>query len=191
MRQADRRKEVSLILQQERNLDPTKCREVLEKAFANRPYPGDDNIGRSGDYEGQQVADYFKGKDWRQINLETLLRDRQVDSHAAFALMTPEGCRYYLPAFLLMALEPNSEIVDSLMSDLTAPDPNDPEKGGWFYWLHRRAEGLTADERAAVIYTLRCLSERYDREEYPYNPAKKALESYWDRLEPPSHPTMS
>ncbi|HYV43976.1 MAG TPA: DUF6714 family protein [Myxococcaceae bacterium] len=184
---------MSLILLQEPNVDPTKCKEMLEKAFANRPYPGDDNIGREGDDDGQDVANYFKGKDWRQINLETLLREYQGDSHAAFAVMTPEGARYYLPAFLLMALERDSEIDDSLMFFLTAPDPNDPERGGWFDWVRRRAEGLSADERAAVIYTLRCLAERYDRQSlpgYPRNPARKALESYWDRLDP-SHPTMS
>jgi len=180
-----------MILHQEWNLDPTKCRGMLEKAFANRPYPGDDRIAvkddRYPDYEGHQIAAFFKGKDWRQVTLEWLLHGNQVDSHAALTFMTPEGFRYYLPAFLLMSLEPYSEVDDSVMFNLTAPDPNDTERLNWF---HSRIDGLSADERAAVIFTLRCLAEKYDRENYPSNYAKEALESYWDRASPP-HPTMS
>jgi hypothetical protein len=162
-------------------MDPVKCREMIGKAFANRPYPGDDNIGarndRYPDYEGHGVARFFRGKDWRQITLETLLHEYQGDAGATVTFMVPEGFRYYLPAFLLMALEPESELDDSVMLNLTAPGLHDTAMVDRF---RARVEGLSADERAAVICTLRCLAERYDREGYPYNPAKEALESYWE-----------
>jgi len=105
------------------------------------------------------------------------MHDYSGDASATIAFMAPEGFRYYLPAFLSMSLDLNSEIVDSVMYNLTPPDPH---KTDFLDWFRSRVEGLSADERAAVIYTLRYLSAQYDREDYPYNPAREALERYWD-----------
>lgn len=147
----------------------------------HRPYPGDNKIAvtneRYPDYEGHQVAHFFRGRDWRQVALETLLNEYHGDPHATMSFMLDEGFCYYLPAFLLMALDPQGgEIADSLVFALTAPEQH---AGKDFDRFCARMERLSTDERAAVICTLRCLVELYDRDGLPINPAKVAWQRYW------------
>ncbi len=158
------------------------CQKLIRAAFANRPYPGDDKIGirddRYPDYEGHRVANYFRGKDWSQITLKTLYQEYQGDAGASHNFMVPEGFCYYLPSFLLMALEPEGEdIAFPLAHHLIAPDAHETEALARF---RARVERLSADERAAVTCTLRCLADRYGREGLPDNPARVALERYWE-----------
>lgn len=160
----------------------TDCRELIRSAFAHRPYPGDNKIAvtneRYPDYEGHQVANFFKGRDWRRVALETLLNEYQGDPHATMSFMFDEGFCYYLPAFLLMALDPQGgEIADSLVFALTAPEQH---AAGDFDRFRARMERLSTEERAAVICTLRRLVELYDRDGLPINPAKVALQRYWE-----------
>ena len=75
---------------------------LIEAAFANVPYPGDDNITRCpyNCAECRRVADYFKGKTWTGHAAEEL---RAL--HIALSLFTPEAFQYFfLPAFMLVSL---------------------------------------------------------------------------------------
>lgn len=163
-------------------MEPKECRDLIGTAFASRPHPGDENIAhtdrRYPDYEGHRISDFLRGKTWQQITSETLLQDYQGDPRGPLFFTTDDGFRYYLPAFLLMALDPQGEeITDSLVFALTAPGKHKEEDLQRF---HERMEKLTSDERAAVICTLHYLVEWYDREGLPDNPARDALRSYWE-----------
>jgi len=152
------------------------------KAFANRPHPGDDRIAASDprypDYEGHRVSAFFRGKDWRDVSLASLRDGYSGDVTATLHFMTDEGLLYYLPAFLLMALEPEAaELVETLSFVLTDPQPESGE-GSRF---RARMAGLSPEEKAAVASVLRFLAHAYDREGDPVNPARTALRSYWER----------
>src|SRR5215203_3227293 len=85
----------------------TKSQEIqeIQDAFAQRPYPGDDNIAlRRSDcpgYEGEEVWEIYRGKDWREI----LQAGRELDLSSSLSFLTFEGFVYYLPAFLTLALD--------------------------------------------------------------------------------------
>lgn len=161
---------------------------MIENAFAKRPYPGDDSIAdadrRYPDYEGHRVSAFFRGKTWREVSLRSLLDGYPGDPTACLRFMLDEGFRYYLPAFLLMALDPQAaEITEPLCFALTDPGlqaGKESQAGEDARRFRARMAALSAEERAAVAGVLRYIADRYDRAGDPGNPAQDALRSYWE-----------
>ncbi len=76
-------------------------RELIENAFADVPYPGDDNIADHQDcLECDDVRAFFRGKSWRQLKFPEL-----QDFHGALPLLTVEAFHYFLPGFMLACLD--------------------------------------------------------------------------------------
>jgi hypothetical protein len=79
------------------NPEVARLRERLERAFADRPYPGDDAIGttdsRYPDYEGHRVGAFHRGRDWRTFTVRQLLDGYAGDVSACLAFMAPDGWR--------------------------------------------------------------------------------------------------
>jgi hypothetical protein len=76
-------------------------KQTIETAFANVPYPGDDNITRCSYHcaECRRIAEFFKSKTWSDLTLEDLRAH-----HVALSLFTPEAFHYFLPAFMLASM---------------------------------------------------------------------------------------
>jgi hypothetical protein len=74
----------------------------IEVAFANVPYPGDNNITHCPYHcaECRRVAEYFKGKQWTGYPIEELR-----NNNVALSLFTPEAFQYFLPAFMLASID--------------------------------------------------------------------------------------
>ena len=106
----------------------------IKSAFARRPYPGDENIVFQridcGGHESAETEDFFRGKDWRSLVL-TPENHANGAAPGLNAYMTPEATAYFLPAFLLLALDLSGDadnpeleaMVDSLCFMLTRPSP--------------------------------------------------------------------
>ncbi len=80
---------------------------LVRTAFANVPYPGDDNIAYAeADYnwEPARMAAFFKGKRWQELDWPTL-QTYGGDASACLSFMTTEAFRYYLPAYMLIAID--------------------------------------------------------------------------------------
>ena len=160
---------------------PADIRQQVVRAFAHRPYPGDDRIAagdeRYADYEGHRVAAFFRGKDWREISYASLLNDYQGDASAALHFMLDDAARYYLPAFLLMAMDPEADdMAEHVSFVLTDPGPADAALSERF---HARVAGFTSAEKAAIRAVLRYLADQDARRGEPVGPAAAALDSYW------------
>ncbi|WP_422404056.1 DUF6714 family protein [Pseudomonas sp. GZD-209] len=80
-------------------------RKVVEAAFKKENPPGASEIISSLHLEPLQIKDYFTGKRWWDITLQGLFDDYVGDSSACLTFMAPAGVEYYLPAYLLMAVE--------------------------------------------------------------------------------------
>lgn len=111
----------------------------IGKAFAERAYPGDDRIAMMRPeccgYEGNGVAEYFRGRDWRSISFEAMFRAPDSPLGSIPSFLTVEGFAYYLPAFLIIALDIDPAdtsllaqhhytFVQSLCFHLKRPSPN-------------------------------------------------------------------
>lgn len=95
-----------------------RIEQQIESAFADTPYPGDDLIGKS---TADDVVRAFRGTHWRDLPLKQII-DYGMDLQA----LTPEGFRFYLPAFLLALLRYYGQVNTlpiSLMHSLAPPDP--------------------------------------------------------------------
>jgi hypothetical protein len=100
-----------------------KMRQVEQKirdAFPSHKYPGDWNIvydNTSHHLECEDIRKAFQGKLWDTIDAEFLLSWHQSD----LTFMSPRGFRYYLPAYLITALdyEGADMIPFNVMSSLT------------------------------------------------------------------------
>ena len=179
-------------------------RHEIERAFAEREYPGDDRIADSDpryeSYEGHAIAAFHRGKPWHEIALRHLLDDYAGDPTACLALMTPEGWRYYLPAYLLMALDwkESDAVGDAVVGALTHPRARvesftrvandlglEPEEvlAKHSERFEARMSGLSADELAAVRAVLEYLAELVEATNAPFqaqlqNGPREALDSW-------------
>ncbi len=89
--------------------------------FADALYPGDGGIGYNlDDWEGAAVNRDFKGYHWREVPRDTL-----ADHHYDLTFFSPEGRRFYLPAYMIAALDDFYEIHDPVIYNLT------PDRGSW------------------------------------------------------------
>jgi hypothetical protein len=138
-----------------------ELRQLVEAAFAETKYPGDDRLvyDNSRDHlECNEVAAAFKGKHWKQISLETLRHHS-----AGIFFFTPEAYRFYLPAYLLAAALHYDEadtISDSVVFSLIPPsDAKDAQS-----YLHR-VEGFTTTQRKAIKRFLEFLKQQHPQDD--------------------------
>lgn len=177
------------------------CLEV-QSAFANTPYPGDDQL--CGSNQGDEPAEYameLRGLRWQSVHPELL-----ASCSAALSFLSDAGFRYFLPAFLLSDLhgyESNAEPVFYLTHDLTVSlgKPNyrvteedleavlgkerlaflrrfEPDAGkfDWRNYAVSRFEAFTRPERLAII---RYLEHRAAIDDYDAPGIEAALAGYW------------
>jgi hypothetical protein len=192
-----------------------RLRAAIAAAFSARPYPGDDRIAtrhpRYEDYEGHAVARFHAGKRWPEITLDHLRTGYAGDPTACLAFMTPEGWRYYLPAYLTLALdwEAADAIGDAVVSNVTHPrapamaealarvardlgQPREEMLRAHAARFEARVAGLSPAEAEAIRAVLGYLARRIDAAHAALGPpgralpnhARDALESWWEPPEP-------
>jgi hypothetical protein len=183
---------------------PASARSRVELAFAERPYPGDERIADSDpryeDYEGHAVTAFHRGKTWKEITLRHLVDEYAGDPTACLAFMTPGGWRYYLPAYLLIALQPEEadSIGEAVVGNVTHPRARiapftrvaidlglEPETvlAAQSKRFVERISGLTAMELEAVRAVLEWLAAWADARDDRFtrvspNLAREALDSW-------------
>lgn len=176
---------------------PEAVLDAIDAAFGTAPYPGDDRIaGRfpSCPDEYAYVATYFKGKHWREITLKGLREEYPGPPDACLSFMSSEAFRFYLPAYMWIAVEAYEAadvVAEAAVFALTpprederlfkiaeqaggpGPNPFSPEqvrkRHSW--WLER-VSGLTGAQRRAVIVFLQSIDQshgsRFSREALDY-----------------------
>jgi hypothetical protein len=142
----------------------------IQDAFAGRPYPGDGEIALRRpsfpQYEGEEVWERFRGRDWREIL--RIGQARELDLSGSMAFLTLKGFVYYLPAFLTLALDVDGpfEVGESLVFKL------------WSF-PEEVAALLAPAEKRAVVHVLEHLARVYDERNPVRNNARVALDHYW------------
>lgn len=98
----------------------SKVREVIEKAFADVPYPGDDEVVFVGveDPEMIEGIDRLRGKHWPEVTPAMIKECRNC-----FLFLPIKAFHFYLPSFMLEYLtwEGDREPEELLISILTRP----------------------------------------------------------------------
>lgn len=118
--------------------------------------------------ECTDLEELLRGCDWRSVDRELAERLEQD-----LPLMGPHTFRALLPAFLLAALDAQSDVGEFLGYSLEPSDFNTP-----------RFEGLHQAQGAAVLAFLRLDLEDCERSNPVYaDGPRRAIEEYWCRFE--------
>ncbi|MFY0563591.1 DUF6714 family protein [Archangium lansingense] len=119
-------------------------RQQLEAAFADAPYPGDDHIGYdTEDWESAELVRAFKGKHWKELT------PAELQYHSS-SFLSSEGFRYYLPAYLLAALEDHGNLMPHTVYGLTLPAGSSSGEQRLRAWQLERFEQLSPAQKHAV-----------------------------------------
>lgn len=163
--------------------EAARLKEEIQEAFADVPYPGDDQLVTHTDYfERDAIKTFFKGKDWRDINIEWLSHEYPQDPSACLGFMTPQAFRYYLPAYLLVSIDnlPESDVTpETTVWALTAPETPGPDMDRFV----ARMDGLTKRQAQAIKSFLEFRKAEYADDPEHRNDPIIALERYWNKVE--------
>jgi hypothetical protein len=120
----------------------------IEHVFANAARPLAGNLFE-GDSEG--ADELFRAREWHD------LRSSELDYHSfALRVFSPAAFAYYLPAFMIAALENESLGLADVLIDCLSPPSNNPSRPSFA----RRWSCLTQQQQAAVIAFMQHFSHR-------------------------------
>lgn len=152
-----------------------QLKQQVEEAFASVPYPGDERIAYAPDaWECEELNADFRGLHWKSVPRDVLRR--HSDDLALFSI---DGFLFFLPAYLLAALDDFWDVRGFVLSHLTPPEESEGGSEAWTSSL-RRFEHLTPAQKHAVRACL-----EYFRDEAPGDVSRahvsQALARYWGR----------
>ena len=182
---------------------------IIEEAWRDIPYPGDDRLilrpkqpkGACRD-EHDYVAEFFAGKHWKDATMQAVLRDYEGPPYACLSFMSSEAYRFYLPAFMVMAVTQynpgdmmcqaalyslvppqfNPELCEKAklpgMTDATNPCSEANVKEQRIWW-DERVSGLTSGQRQAIITFLEYMNHAHGQD-YIYDSSSPSVAlKYW------------
>jgi len=128
---------------------------VIDEAFADVTIPPDDGLlmdPSATHLEGQKIKAAFAGRDWREIQLDTLNEHR-----SALAFLSAAAYAAYLPAFLKASVTDYDRvdiIPNDVIATLTAPSELDLDRIKAEAEASGRLQPLTDGEWAQVLDSL-------------------------------------
>jgi hypothetical protein len=133
------------------DFDAVQVKKKIEAAFADVPYPGDENLVRSTNPENLDAAKFFKGVkwwDWKDRPSELL--SPKINGYLFF--LSPAAFRYYLPLYMIQALVDYNRsdlLPGEVISSLAPPDKEHINKH-----VTKRISLLTTAELEAIHHYL-------------------------------------
>ena len=162
-------------------MNAEELKREIATAWADEKYPGDDNnaYDLSGRHlECNAVAKFFCGKHWRRITLDSLSHAYPGDGSACLSFMSPAAYQFYLPAYMLIAIDSYNEAdvtADAAMFSLT---PWREPESDMYAWWKTKVTGFTFAQREAIVAFLKYLLVAHSEEWVSHSP-KEAL-VYWE-----------
>ena len=173
-------------------LDPSDLRLRIDEAFGGMPYPGDEHIvthnggdDRCGDCE--DIKNALKGRHWRDLSFESLDHLRE-----ALTFLSPEGFRFYLPAFMIILIMDyyRADITSIVViGRLTLPCASDSKgtnaqrfaeyyrSGEAEHWFFERVSGFNEAQSKVIRQFLEYMRDAHSEDES--EDAERAIERYW------------
>jgi len=140
-------------------------RELIERAFADVPYPGDNRISKDPPCgESVDVAEYFRGTSWREHSIDELQKQQ-----SALSFFSPEALQYFLPGYMIASLGHwrEADLIPSSILYKWLPGKDDETEVMRQYRIERMAIFSSA-QRAAIAAYLReyeASDDQYGEEE--------------------------
>jgi uncharacterized protein DUF6714 len=171
-------------------LDPASLKLRIDTAFGGMPYPGDEQIVSGHDGESWEIKSALKGRHWRDLSFESLDHLRE-----ALTFLSPEGFRFYLPAFMIILIMDyyRADITDIVViGRLTLPCASDFERthqqrfaeyyrsGEAEHWFFERVSGFNEAQSKVIRQFLEYMRDAHGVEFRAANrEPETAIERYW------------
>lgn len=132
----------------------------INEQFGRMGYPGDDKIvidAMSSQLQCPEIISALKGRHWRDLSRGTL---DQLKS--ALFFLSPEGYRFYLPAFMIYSIEDfyaADVIPDNVIQTLTFPQKSDIDRIRESAKRHQELQPFSDDDWELM---LRTMAEKYE-----------------------------
>ena len=141
---------------------------AIEDAFADVPYPGNDNIAVTGPREdflsAEELTKAFKGKSWKQIvqKKNSWLRSR----YWALTHFTPSAYHFFLPAFLTKCVTDagDLDLVPLWVVCGFIPPKSEHVKALMPFYLARKAK-FNLNQRKTLIVFLKFLRDKFSNDD--------------------------
>lgn len=155
----------------------------LLNAFPPQIRPSDDRLVKRewdselDESEERDIWEFLSGKLWTDLDRDALNNQSCLQS---LALLLPEAYRYFLPAFLLTALNPvePAATVNWLAFYSLLP----PELPELVNFSRERLDQFTVAQRACVRKFLTLLKRAVDIRRFPYIQDVEKIERYLDSI---------
>jgi hypothetical protein len=148
-----------------------QIRQAILSAFADVPYPGDKAIAYSSTaWDGIAINHDFKGYHWRELP-----RGLLAFYHDVLSFLSVEGLHFFLPAYLLAALEDLHDIRTSVAWILTPRED--------IADLKERFDGYTPAQKRAIRLFLEHVRDAMPQVSLA-DLAQRALDEYWSSAAP-------
>jgi hypothetical protein len=119
-------------------MDPATVIAQIHEAWREVPYPGDDKIFTPDSYDDEDIGNYFAGTTWRGHSVVGLR------SHSsAFSFFTAEAFHYWLPAFMIAAIE-SPEEADVLLESIAWSVRGREAPRRWLLFSHAQQQAVIA-----------------------------------------------
>ena len=130
--------------------------------MGRRSVPGDENIFTPDSYDDENITEYFSGTTWQGHTIA----DLRSHCSAISTFFTPTAYHYWLPAYLIAAVEDPDELsqgIDSLISSIS------PECESSFFYKEqqKRMSLLTNEQKLAIIEVIEYITLWYEDEVHP------------------------
>jgi len=99
----------------------------IEDAWADAKYPGDEFIFTPDSYDDEDITDYFRDTTWKGHSVAEL----RAHCSAISSFFTPQAWLYWLPAYLIAAIEDPEELsqgIDSITTSLSNRYPDSKDR---------------------------------------------------------------
>jgi hypothetical protein len=122
--------------------------EAIQAAFADTEPPGSDAWGWCISSEWPEQSEYIRRRVWQDLELEKMAELVADRKQLPFLMcLSPDALRYYLPAFLIVAVAlPTIPGTRDLIRVLSPPGRGDPNRGAFRYFVG----GLSLEQKDVI-----------------------------------------
>lgn len=137
----------------------SELKQLLAEAFPHQ-FVNQESFWNRSSLEGERVKQFFQGKPWDEISVQSLRSGYRGDPSACLSFMSVQGALYYLPAFLSIIIEDYwgaDMISESLMYEFANILPSNSS-------VMDALQLLDANQQVAVTSCLRYVANTYEPE---------------------------
>lgn len=141
-------------------MDADALKATIRSAWAGAEAPIPESVAPGEPWsEAGRITAFFGGRRWEDVDLGALRDQYRGDGSACLYFMSAEAFRYYLPSYMVIALEDydDADVVGQAAVNALTPTTNPSLAGDEAV----RYDGFTRPQRRAIVAFLELMQHRH------------------------------